>query len=389
MDRRYDPEDLRGTLRPWLLDHVMPFWLSRIEHRDGFLEALDSEGRPVRSERRHVLVQARLTYVFSHAALLGPEPRYAEAAAHGYAFLTRACRAPDGGWYRAVTSAGAPADATRDFYDQAFVLFALAWYARASGERAPLDLAEATWAFLETRLSDPRHGGFVEEYLPGGEPKLPRRQNPHMHLLEATLALHAATRKGVWLDRAAALVDLFDRRLFDRGTGTLIEFLTEDLIPVAGPAGLWREPGHHFEWVWLLHDFHRHAGRPDALAVADRLYDFAVRHGLETDVGKPGGVFDGVNRDGSLAADAKTFWPQTEYIKACVARAEDHRDPQAWSRVEDHMRVLAAHYLRPDGASWHNQIARDGTSLQALTPARVLYHFFLAMAEVDRVSSRP
>ena len=99
----------------------------------------------------------------------------------------------------------------------------------------------------------------------------------------------------------------------------------------------------------------------------------------------PDALSDGVNADGSIASDAKTLWPQTEYIKACVARAENGRDPRAWSLVEAHLRALAAHYMRPDGATWHNQISRDGASMQAMTPARVLYHLFLAIAEVDRV----
>jgi mannose-6-phosphate isomerase len=379
----FDPADL-ATLRPWLLQHVVPFWLSRIRSTSGFEELLDAAGAPVRSNRRHVLVQARLTYVFSHAALMGGGTDARQAAEHGYATLTRAFLAPDGGWYRHVTTDGAVTDPARNFYDLAFVMFALAWYARLSGEAEALAHADATWAFLESRMADP-HGGFVESWLPGTETALPRRQNPHMHLLEALLALHVAAPHGAWLARARGLVDLFARCLRDRRTGTLVEFFTADLKPAPGREGRWREPGHHFEWVWLLHDYHRHARAPGALELADQLYDFAARHGFETDETCPGGVLDGVDADGSVASDAKTLWPQTEYIKACVARAEDHRDPQAWDLVTRHLHVLATHYMRPDGASWHNQIARNGTSMQETTPARVLYHLFLAIAEVDRV----
>jgi mannose/cellobiose epimerase-like protein (N-acyl-D-glucosamine 2-epimerase family) len=387
----FDPADL-ATLRPWLLGHVLPFWLARIEDPHGFQETIDAKGEPVRTARRHVLVQARLTYVFSHAALMSRDPAFARAAEHGYVFLTRAFHGRRGGWYRfididaagPVTQVTGP---TRDFYDQAFVLFALAWYGKASGEKKAFALADATWDFLEKNLGDPVHGGFVEEWLPGTDPRLPRRQNPHMHLLEALLALYAATRHETWLDRARALVDFFDAKLFDHKTDSLIEFLTEDLKPVPGAKGRWREPGHHFEWVWLLHDYHRHTGEARALDFADRLYASAARHGLERDASKPGGVFDGMNADGSIASDAKTLWPQTEYIKALVARAEFARDAQAWSLLQDHLRVLAQHYMRTDGANWHNQITRDGASMQAMTPARVLYHLFLAIAEVDRVQA--
>ena len=44
--------------------------------------------------------------------------------------------------------------------------------------------------------------------------------------------------------------------------------------------------------------------------------------------------------------------------------------------------------MRPDGANWHNQLARDGTPMTPVTPARVLYHLFLAVAEADRLLAR-
>ena len=134
--RIFDPDN-PATLRPWLIDHVCRFWLARIhDPAGGFFENLDALGAPVAGQRRTTLVQARLTYVFSHAYLLSGDPTFREAARHGLAFLMRAARAPDGGWFRAVSVDGATLDNTRDAYDHAFVLFALAWYCRATGDRA-------------------------------------------------------------------------------------------------------------------------------------------------------------------------------------------------------------------------------------------------------------
>src|SRR5919112_1614351 len=160
----FDPDDLR-TLRPWLIEHVCRFWLARIhDPAGGFFETIDALGAPVANQRRSTLVQARLTYVFSHAYLV-------------------------------------------------------------TGDASAIQLADATWEFMQHRLAHPRCGGFFEEFVPGRtEVKLPRRQNPHMHLLEALLALHVATGEKNWLRRAGALVDLFKRRFSDPETGALIEF---------------------------------------------------------------------------------------------------------------------------------------------------------------------
>lgn len=385
----FDPED-PGTLRPWLLDHVCRFWLARIhDPAGGFFESLDAIGAPIANQRRTTLVQARLTYVFSHAYLLGGDPAFREAARHGLAFLMRASRAPDGGWFRAVSVDGATLDNTRDTYDHAFVLFALAWYHRATGDTSAIQLADATWEFMQHRLSDPQQGGFFEEFTPGRtEVKLPRRQNPHMHLLEALLALHATTAEKNWLRRAGALVDLFKRRFTDPETGALIEFFSEDWSPAAGAEGSLREPGHQFEWVWLLHEFYRHTQNEGLALYAQRLFAFGDKFGIERGEGLAGAVFDGVDASGTLAAGTKLLWPQTEYIKACAARAEFLDDTGARRAITAHLALIATSFMRPDGANWHNQLARDGTPVATPTPARILYHLFLCVAEAERVLTR-
>src|SRR3954462_3818219 len=250
----FDPDD-PATLRPWLIDHVCRYWLARVhDPAGGFFEGLDALGSPVANQRRSTLVQARLTYVFSHAYLLSHDPAYREAARHGVAFLMRACRAPDGGWFPAVSAGGATHDNTRDAYDHAFVLFALAWYFRATHDTSAIQLADATWQFMQQRLADRRHGGFLEESAPARSGmKLPRRQNPHMHLLEAMLALHAASGEKNWLRRATGRVEFFGRLSLVPAPAALTEFSAEDWTVAPTADGALREPGHQFEWVWLLH----------------------------------------------------------------------------------------------------------------------------------------
>ena len=381
----FDPADLT-TLRPWLIGHVVPFWLERVrDPAGGFLEELDSLGSPIARARRTTLVQARLTYVFSHAYLLSGDPAFGEAARHGIAFLMGAARAPDGGWFRAVSAEGGTLDNTRDAYDHAFVLFALAWYYRASHDASAIQLADATWQSMKTRLGDTTHGGFFEEFVPGRRYlKLPRRQNPHMHLLEALLALHVATGEKNWLRRAGTLVALFRNLFVDPTTGALAEFFGADWSPAPGDSGRLREPGHQFEWVWLLHEYYRLSGDESVAPCAERLFAFGTRFGIDRE-GLAGAVLDGVDADGSLVAPTKLLWPQTEYIKACVARAEWLDDAAARRAIAAHLALIGRHYMRPDGASWYNQLDRDGHPLTPTTPARVLYHLFMAIAEVDRM----
>ena len=385
----FDPDDPR-TLRPWLIGHVCPFWLARIyDPAGGFFEQLDASGAAVREARRTSLVQARLIYVFSHAYVLGGDDAFRRAAEHGLAFLLRAFRATDGAWMHVVAVDGSVIDETRDAYDHAFVLFALAWFYNATGDASAIQLADATWSVMQRHLADRRYGGFQEQYAPDQmDLKLPRRQNPHMHLLEALLALHAVTGEKSWLRRAATLVDLFKMRFLDAETGALIEFFGPDWTPAPGAEGLLREPGHQFEWVWLLFEFHRAMDDESVVPYAERLFAFGSRHGAEPGGATRGALYDGVDARGTVVAATKLLWPQTEFIKACVARAEWLDDPAAWPALRAQLGLIGKHFMRPDGANWHNQLDSEGRPLGEVTPARVLYHLFLAAAEVDRLQAK-
>ena len=377
--------------RLWLLEHVCPYWCQRVvDPQGGFFEALDDDGQAMVSPRKTVLNQARLTYVFSHASVMGGGDTMRSAADHGFDFLRRTSVLTGRfeGWHRAITCQGDIMDPARDAYDQAFVIFAMAWHHRASGLQEAVHLAEQTWDFFETHLADTvtSQGGFFEEY-PDTD-KLPRRQNPHMHLLEAVLAMHAATGHVVWLDRATRLITLFTRVFLDEKTGSLAEFFDAAWQPAAGAPGLLREPGHQFEWVWLLRQYMLQAG-PSACAdlepYASRLFDFGSRHGIDTAGPLQGLVFDAVTAQGLELATSKLLWPQTEYIKACIARYESTGNPSFRQLAVAHMALMRNHFFRSDGANWINHVARDGAPLVTQTPARVLYHLFLAASELIRI----
>ena len=373
-----------SELRVWLLDHVCPYWSERVvDHRGGFFEGVDVEGRVAPAAVRHILVQARLTYVFSHAAVLGAAPAMRSAAEHGFAHLRQWSSSHRNGWARAQSIDGTVTDAARDSYDHAFIIFASAWHFRATGNQAAIAMADDAHAFMLAHLADTEHGGFFEEH-PRVD-RLPRRQNPHMHLLEATLAMHAATGAQKWLDASQRLVHLFASQMFDVPSGSLGEFFERDWSPAGGAEGDLREPGHQFEWVWLLNEYARASGEKDVLLLADRLFEFGSTHGRASDGPLAGIVCDGVDRDGRLTAPTSLFWPQTEYIKACVARNEQ-RLPGMYQAAAGHVERLRALYFRPDGANWCNQISSTGENLSPITPARVLYHLFLAIAEVLRMA---
>ncbi|WP_066468406.1 AGE family epimerase/isomerase [Bosea sp. WAO] len=368
-----------NDLRSWLTNCLLPGWIARAYDpaRPGFVEYLTPDGTPELGEIGTTLVTARLTYVFSHAHLLGV-PGALAAARHGIAFLTGACRRVDGRYSHSCNAQGEAVDDRSDFYDLAFVLFAFGWFAKASGDESVLAMAGEVMDFLEQELAHPA-GGFREDTLD----TQPRRQNPHMHLLEACHALAAVSPDPRWLATADRLVGLMRERMLD-GSGTLGEFFGNDWAAFPGPRGLIREPGHHFEWTWLLYHHERLTGSTEARATAHKLHAFGQRQ-VDAPGNGSGLVVNEVDPAGRVLNGAALLWPQTEYLKALVARIEFEGDADAAARLDQHVALMFQHFVDRESGLWVNQLGENGKPIADRVPVRVLYHLVLALAEICRV----
>ncbi len=376
----------------WLLDICLPYWAEHGVNKEAgsFVECLDHKGRPQREHPTRLRVQARQTYVFSHAYRISKDERWAELARMGFEFLTRFGWADDpGGWVHRLTPAGDVLDDRRDAYDHAFVLFALAWYGLSVDKTAAMPWIERSLSFLDAHMTSP-DGGFFEERLAGDGTTnlapgttLPRRQNPHMHLLEAFLALHDLTGDPSMLDRAGQMIDLFKAYFFDQATGSLAEFFTQDWQLRDGVEGMLREPGHQFEWVWLLHQYagkDHHALAPD---YATSLYQWSIEHGTRDDAGRRIAI-DNVLSSGTAKDVSARLWPQTEMIKAGLIRA--HTDDNGTQVAHDAMATLFRHYLDQDTGIWCDQIDAARKPVSTTIPASSLYHIMVAFTEWERLS---
>jgi len=362
-----------ARLRRHLLEEFLPFWAERGVDREhgGFHGRLGGDGRPLPDPAKRLLVQARQVYAFSEAARLGA--RWAlEVAAHGVSFLEESFRdAEHGGWIHTVTPRGEPLDRRRDCYGHAFVVFALASYYAASADARALAHARETIEVVQQRMRDPLHGGYHEatdeRWRPLGAE--PRRQNPHMHWVEALLALHAAAPDRALLAEADRLVEQLHSHWFDAAHGCLGELFAADWTPLAGPEGEIVEPGHHYEWVWLLARHAAARGRAGSDPIADALFAFAERHGVDAD----GGVFDRVDRSGRVLAESKRLWPQTERLKALSVRG-------ARRELADGLAHVFSRYVRAEGG-WTEHLARDERPLTDVQNATSVYHVVLALRE--------
>ncbi len=362
-------------LTAWFWDDAVPLWAERAwdRLRGGFYESLDFNADPVADEPRRVRVQSRQIHTFAMIARLKGDARAAELAQLGFRRLLKtAC--PEGGARgcgHVLSYDGICLDARRDLYDQAFLLLACASIWEAFRDHEALAIAERATAFLDRELKAP------EGYWEDDARALPRRQNPHMHLFEAMLALHRASGEPAYLERAAALEKLFRTRFLDRRARVLREYFVEDLTAADPAKGDIIEPGHMMEWVWLLEGYAERSGR-DAAETQTLLFERAIELGEDD-----GFLVDRRRLGAQQASGSRRLWPQTEYLKASLVLAR-RGDAQAEDRARKLVRALFDSYLdQPVKGLWCDEYEADRCIARAV-PASILYHLLGAALEAER-----
>ncbi|RCS25333.1 hypothetical protein DUT91_00490 [Phyllobacterium salinisoli] len=370
----------------------VPRWIAFAtdQQAGGLVERLDGEGRPVFGEPKTTLVHARTVFSLAHlcletgnSALLGPARRI-------HAFMDAHLRHPEGGYRYAIDPDGSlredAASRTRRAYDQSFALLALVTLQKADPKAVPEGRIEGLWRFIE-ELTEPVTGALYEDdqmARSGARAGERRAQNPQMHMLEAVLQAYELTGESVWLERATRYISLLQDYFIDRSTGSVREFVSHDLSSLEGAEGQRREPGHQYEWAWLLHRYADLSGHEDVRSLADRMTAFADGHGIRR-TGDPldGALFDALKADGSVIENTHLLWPLTEAGKlACALHLRG--DVHAAARAEELERLIFSRFFAADQVRWVNQLDGRGGVIWPDALSRLIYHVALFVTEGAR-----
>lgn len=369
-----------ARLRQWLVEIALPFWMEHGVDRvhGGFVESLDLDGIDSRLPYKRTRVTARQIYVFSQAHLLG-FPGARDVVEHGMDHLLgKAWISDEAGFARRVAATGEVIDPTPDLYDLAFALFAISWAYRATRREDLRYWAGRTLDVTEKLLRDTEGEGFWHDAGREGW----RQQNPHMHLLEASLAAIEAFDESRYVTLAHEISGLFETRFWDAENGVLPEFFDRNWNPAPDAQGGITEPGHQFEWAWILHNGKRLIGRDNAPLVR-ALCQSAETRGVDPVTGL---TLNQLSRTGKVLDGGSRSWPNTERMKAAVALYElDGTDP--WQMIATSAEALFTNHLahKPAG-TWIDTFDSMGAPTAKAIPASTLYHLVLAFAEVLRIS---
>ncbi|MDP3799686.1 MAG: AGE family epimerase/isomerase [Polaromonas sp.] len=364
----------------WLFDEALPLWWERgADHEGGgFHEKIGQDGQPIGQPTR-VRVQARQTYVYARAGALRWAGPWQAAMRHGLSFMLSRYPRSDGLFRSTLDTA----DERIDLYDQSFVLFALAHSYEAEGQpRELLEIARALLRQLESALAH-EEGGFHD-----GLPHQPiLKSNPLMHLLEALLAWVATGAEGNFRAAAMALCELATTRLIHPATGAVGEWFAAGWGPWGTPQERVYEPGHQFEWAYLLLQAETLLGI-DARGKAVALEKFGRSFGI--DAGRQVALF-AVNEAGQPTDRRARLWAQTERLRTSLLFAAEGHGNTAHSQaaVASSFSALTGFLATSVPGLWHEWQREDGEFEFAPAPASSLYHLMTGLGELIARAASP
>ncbi len=358
-----------------LRGNILPFWIAHTVDwaNGGFYGALTNDLTVDNEVERSAVLCGRVLWTYATAYRRYGDPAYLRMARHAFAYLTGPFLDREhGGIYWSVDRSGTPLLDRKHIYAQAFAIYGLSEFYRATGVPDALQLAQELFRLIEAYAADPANRGYIEclsrEWgalddmrLSAVDVNSRKSMNTLLHVMEAYSNLLHAWDDAVLRTRLADLIRVFFDHVIAPGTHHLRLFFDDRWN--------WRHLsetvsyGHDIEASWLLVEAAEVLGdagllartRAEAVAMAGRVYV----EGLEPDgsllyeSGAPG-------EDHPRAAE-KHWWPHAEavvgFYNAYQISGEAHfaaAAAGAWAYIE-------ARFVDRVHGDWFKVLDRQGT----------------------------
>ncbi len=360
---------LRSELHHELLHRMLPYWVENAvdEENGGFAGRIRQNGEWISDAPKGAVLNARILWTFAAAYRVLADERYRELAERAHAYLMTYLWDPvHEGIFWTVDSGGHPLETHKQIYAQAFALYGLSEYHRATGDHDALSQAIRMAQLIEAHAWDAEHGGYLEALgrswdriedvrLSEKDLNAPKSMNTHLHVLEAYTNLVRAWPDPGQRERLATLIGLFLEKIVDEQTHHLSTFFEQDWSPVAEVMSF----GHDIEASWLL------------LEAADVLGDSGLRSRVrEAAIALARATLrEGIDAGGGLVNEAlpqgvtdgdKYWWAQFEGLVGFVTVYQETRSAEF---VEAAVAIwdYARHHLADNEfGEWYFRVSRDG-----------------------------
>ncbi|MCG2614388.1 AGE family epimerase/isomerase [Terrimonas sp. NA20] len=259
------PVDLLRKYRQQLQDelqHVLSYWTGHTLDNDngGFYGSINWNDTPDPAAPRGIVLYSRICWTFSAAHSMTGADQYLQMATRAYEYIrANFLDAGFGGVYWSVDQNGQMLDGKKQLYGQAFCIYAMAEYFKATRNDDALQLAKDLFALIEKHGFEEEQNGYIEARsrewglaadlrLSDKDENEKRSANTHLHIVEAYATLFSVWPDEMLKARIRNLLDIFRKRIISRDSDHLLLFFNDQWEPRSSLVSF----GHDIEAAWLL-----------------------------------------------------------------------------------------------------------------------------------------
>jgi mannobiose 2-epimerase len=314
-------ERYKSEVEAEIKTNILPFWANKTpdEENGGFYGLISNDLTIDPSAPKGSVLCSRILWTFSCAYAVFGDHLYLDLAGRAYKYLIdHFIDDRFGGVYWKTDNRGNPIETKKQIYAQAFAVYALTEFYRASGSAEALNHAKDIYYKIEKFGFEKEYGGYYDACnrdwslaedmrLGEGDMNAPKTMNTNLHILEAYTNLLRNWNDQNLRDQLKNLITVITRHIIDSSSYHLKLFFNEKWEVLSDNVSY----GHDIEGSWLLAEAAEILGEESVLKdiknTAIKMADAVYREGIAPD----GGLWYEGDSKGVTNFNSD-WWPQAE-----------------------------------------------------------------------------
>jgi mannobiose 2-epimerase len=352
-----------------LISNILPFWITFApDHENGGFYGGLTDDHTIHNEiPRTAVTCARILWTFSHAYLIYKKEEYRAIADIAFDYLITAFWDNDyGGIYWSVDLHGNPILDRKHHYAQAFGIYGLSEYYRATKVRSSLDLAIKIFDLLEEYAYDPIYGGYIEgssrEWsllsdmrLGDSDMNCQKSMNTMLHMMEAYANFIRVWDSQKLKDQLKKIIETFSAHIISE-SGHFLLFFDNNWKSLSNHISY----GHDIEGSWLLFEAAERLGDPKLLKQAKTLAIKLADGVYVSGVDKGGGIIHEVSPQ-KIINPNKEWWPQAEAVVGFYNAYQLSEEPKFLEAAINSWDYIQNKFIDIKSGGWFTRLLADGS----------------------------
>jgi len=150
-----------------LTKNILPYWSTRMvdNQNGGFYGRIDGNNKVYPEAEKGGILNARILWTYSSAYRVTGDTSYVRLAKRAKDYIVAHFIDKEyGGAYFSLKADGTPSNTRKQVYTNAFFIYALSEYSRATGDKQALNEAMKIFNLFEKYAADKESGGYFEVF---------------------------------------------------------------------------------------------------------------------------------------------------------------------------------------------------------------------------------